>query len=124
MKIKISSKPEKKTSSKGTVYYSLKVQAEDGFEKVGNLFSDTEPVIDQEIEVDEKYNEQYQNFTWFTKKEKKQGFVAKPSLTVDQQIRAIALQEAAKTVSTPDPLKPSSLAILTVAKEFEKYIKG
>jgi len=121
-KITILSKPEEKKSSKGTVYWKAKVVDENGEEKYGSIFSDTEPKIDDTLDVEEKYNDQYQSWTWFTKKdrEKKGGFPSKPSLSVDQQIRAIALQEAVKhsqNVST------KSSEVVQVARFFENYIR-
>lgn len=120
MKIAIQSKPEAKTSSKGTKYWTVKVKDESGNEKSGSLFSDTEPKIDQELEVEEKFNDQYNNYSWFVKKEKKNGFVAKPGLSIDQQIRAIALQEAVKHSAG---MNTKSNEVAKVASYFETYIK-
>ena len=121
MKITILSKPEAKTSGKGTKYWTLKVKDETGQEKSGSFFSKTEPQIDQEIEVEEKYNEQYANYSWFVKEERKQGggFIPKPGLSIEQQIRVIALQEAVKR----SPVTSSSKDVAAVAVYFETYIK-
>jgi hypothetical protein len=121
MKIHIISKAEKKTTNNGIVYWVLKVSDEDGVEKQGTIFGDTEPIEGTDLEVDEKYNETYRNYNWAPKKEKKQGFVPKPSISSDQQIRVYALQEAVKYVGSPecetiiDPIK--------IAKDFETYIR-
>ncbi|MFA6973972.1 MAG: hypothetical protein WC238_04535 [Parcubacteria group bacterium] len=121
-KITILSKPEEKVSSKGTKYWKAKVADENGEEKYGSIFSDTEPQIDESLEVEEKYNDQYKSFSWFTKKDnqKKGGFPSRPSLSVDQQIRIVALQEAVKT-SGNTPTKSGD--IVTVAKFYENYIR-
>ena len=122
MKITILSKPEAKTSSKGTKYWTLKAMDENMEEKSGSFFSKTEPQIDQQIEVEEKYNEQYANYSWFVKEERKQGggFVPKPGLSIEQQIRVIALQEAVKTATGK---QATSKDITSVAVYFETYIK-
>jgi hypothetical protein len=121
MKITILSKPEEKTSSKGTKYWQAKVKDENGEEKQGSIFGDTEPQIDGTLEVEEKYNEQYKSFSWFQKRDgqKKGGFINKPSLTVDQQIRQSALQEAVK--HSGNDVK--STDVVKVAVYFETYIR-
>lgn len=121
-KITILSKPEEKKSGKGTIYWKVKVVDENGEEKYGSIFSDTEPKIDETIEVEEKYNDEYKSFSWFTKKDrdKKGGFPSKPSPSIDQQIRIVALQEAVKT-SGNTPTKSADVVI--VAKFYENYIR-
>jgi hypothetical protein len=98
----------------------LKAKDETGTEKSGSYFSDSEPQIDESYDVEEKFNEQYNNFSWFVKKDKKQGFVQKPGLSIDQQIRAIALQEAVKHSSG---MSTKSNEVVKVAAYFETYIK-
>jgi len=120
MKITILSKPESKKSSKGTKYWTMKVKDEAGMEKSGNLFYDGEPEIDQELEVEEKFNEQYNNYSWFQKKDKKGGFINKPSLSIDQQIRVAALQEAVKHSNN---VQTKSNDVVKVAAYFETYIR-
>lgn len=120
MKIIILSKPEEMKSSKGNTYWKVKVLDENLEEKSGTLFADTPPEIDKEYEVEEKYNKQYKSFSWFIKKEKKQGFMPKPGLSIDQQIRAIALQEAVKHSSG---MNTKSNEVTKVAAYFETYIK-
>lgn len=123
MKITVLSKPEEKVSKKGTKYWQMKVCDEDLKEKQGNYFGDTEPVIDQEYEVEEKFNEEYKSFSWFSKKDnKKGGFPSKPSPSVDQQIRIVALQESVKqAVQSSQEYK--STDIIRVAQYFETYIR-
>lgn len=125
MKITILSKPEKKASAKGTTYYSLKVRDENLTEKSGNYFGDTEPEIDSELEVDEKFNEEYKSYTWFAKKDKKPGFqnnfTPKPSMSIDTQIRVVALQEANKTYH--ELTDKAGIKVGIIAKIYEQYLK-
>lgn len=125
-KIKVVSKPEKKTSSKGNVYYSFKARGEDGLEHSGNLFSEKEPVLDQELEVDERYSEQYQNYSWYEKKEKRAGFgggFSKPGLSIEQQIRLAALQQAVQLVTSEfAPEEAHKVKIKDLAASFEQFI--
>lgn len=121
-KITILSKPEEKKSGKGTIYWKVKVVDENGEEKSGSIFADTEPKIDETLEVEEKYNDQYNSFSWFTKKDrdKRGGFPSKPSLSVDQQIRLAALQESVKHSAN---VSTKSSEVVTVARFFENYIR-
>lgn len=127
MRITVTSKPEKKTSSKGTVYFSFKAVGDDKLEKSGNYFSDNEPAIDQVLEVEERYNDQYKNYTWYDKKEKKGfgNFTPKPSMTIDQQIRVAALAEAIKiTCAEFAPEASRKVSVLVMAHSFENFIKN
>ena len=122
MKVTILSKPEAIKSQKGTTYWKVKVVDENGEEKTGSIFGDAEPQIDQVLDVDEKYSDQYHSWSWFQKKERKGagGYPSRPSLSVDQQIRTIALQEAVRH-SGNNPTKSKDVA--TVAAYFETYIR-
>lgn len=123
MKIIPISKPDKKATKDNKPYWSFKAKDENGKEKSGNFFGETEPVIDVEIEVEEKEpTGNYTNFTWFTKKTNsgKQGFPSKPSMSIDSQIRIVALQEANKTY---DSMPEKKGKITDIAKAYEKYIK-
>lgn len=122
MIITVLSKPEEVKSQKGTTYWKAKVADENGEEKSGSIFGDVEPKIDQKLEVDEKYSDQYHSFSWFQKKDnqKKGGFPSKPSPSIEQQIRIVALQEAVKH-SANIPTK--SKEVVTVAAYFETYIR-
>jgi len=122
MKITILSKPEEKVSKNGTKYWKVKAVDDNAEEKYGSIFADSEPQIDETIEVEEKYSDQYNSYSWFTKKdrEKKGGFPSKPSLSVDQQIRLAALQEAVKHSAHAST---KSSEVVQVARFFENYIR-
>ncbi len=122
MKFTIISKPEEKVSKNGTKYWKAKVVDENGEEKYGSIFADAEPKMDETLEGEEKYNDQYNNYSWFTKKEreKKGGFPSKPSLSVDQQIRLAALQESVKHSAN---VSTKSSEVVQVARFFENYIR-
>lgn len=124
MKIKIISKPEGKKTKENKPYYAF--LAEDGgMKKKGNFFPTDitfVPEIDTEIEVEEKYNEAYKNYTWFQKSEKKQaGFFSKPAVPVEVQIRLMALQEAIRAYAElPDK---TNIKIFDIAQKYLKFLK-
>ena len=120
MKITVISKPEEKTSKKGTKYWTLKASDAELNEKTGSFFGDAAPEINQEYEVEEKYNDEYKSYSWFIKREKKGGFSSKPSLSVDQQIRVAALGEAVRMSAGK---AVDSKGVVEVAKYFETYIR-